>query len=129
MKKLLTMIAVILALTGAIVWEEITIQNYIGEIKQKTEYIIEISTGLDNIQTDEISMCVDDLKKTWIHHEKVLSMFSNHKDIRDLCIEIQKLEANIQVNQYEDFSAGLKVISHLADDYLSLMGTTWQNIF
>ena len=129
MKKLITMLVVILVLTCAVVWEEITINKYIGEIKQKTEYIIDISSGLDDIRSQEIINHVSELKKTWIHHEKVLSMFSNHKDIRDLCIEIQKLEANIEVNQYEDFTAGLKVISHLADDYLSLMGTTWQNIF
>ena len=129
MKKLITMLVVILILVGAVIFEDITIKSYLGEIKQKTEYLIEISNGKENIQTPEITQSVLDLKKTWIHHEKVLSMFSNHKDTRDLCVEIQKLEGNIEVNQYEDFTAGLKVISHLADDYLYVMGTSWQNIF
>ena len=129
MKKLVTIICVVLILAGAVVWEDITIRTYLDEIKQKTEYIIELSSGKDDIQTEEIIKSVQELKQTWIHHEQILSMFSNHKDMRDLCIEIQKLQGNIEVNQYEDFTAGLKVISHLTDDYKSIMGTSWQNIF
>ena len=129
MKKLITIIIVVLLLTVAVIFEDITINTYLDEIKQKTEYVISLSNGKDNIQTEEIINSVADLKQTWIHHEQILSMFSNHKDMRDLCIEIQKLEGNIEVNQYEDFTAGLKVISHLTDDYKSIMGTSWQNIF
>ena len=129
MKKLITIIFVVLVLAVAVVLEDITINKYFDEIKQKTEYIIALSNEKDNIQTEEIINSVKDLKQTWIHHEQILSMFSNHKDMRDLCVEIQKLQGNIEVNQYEDFTAGLKVISHLADDYKSIMGTSWQNIF
>ena len=129
MKKLLLMLTIIIILIGGIVFEENTINNYLNEIQLKTEYIIEISSGKDNIQTQEIKSAVKNLKETWIHHEKILATFANHKDMRDLCVEIQKLEANIEVNQFEDFAAGLKVISHLSEDYKSIMGTTWQNIF
>ena len=129
MKKLITMICVVLILTGAVIIEQIIIKTYLSEIKQKTEYIIEISQGQDNIQTQEIIDKVADLKETWIHHETILGMFANHKDMRDLCVEIQKLQGNIEVNQYEDFTAGLKVIAHLTEDYNNLMGINWTNIF
>ncbi len=129
MKKFITILIVVLILAGAVTFEQITINNYLNEIKDMTYELITLTTGTENIQTPEIKEKVDNLKQTWIHHEEVLCIFANHKDMRDLCIEIQKLEGNIEVNQYEDFTASLKVIYHLTDDYHKIMGTSWQNIF
>ena len=129
MKKFITILIVVLILAGAVTFEQITINHYLNEIKDMTYELITLTTGTENIQTPEIKEKVDNLKQTWIHHEEVLCIFANHKDMRDLCIEIQKLEGNIEVNQYEDFTASLKVIYHLTDDYHKIMGTSWQNIF
>ncbi len=129
MKKFITILIVVLILAGAVTFEQITINNYLNEIKDMTYELITLTTGTENIQTPEIKEKVDNLKQTWIHHEEVLCIFANHKDMRDLCIEIQKLEGNIEVNQYEDFTASLRVIYHLTDDYHKIMGTSWQNIF
>lgn len=129
MKKFITILIVVLILAGAVTFEQITINNYLNEIKDITYELITLTTGTENIQTPEIKEKVDNLKQTWIHHEEVLCIFANHKDMRDLCIEIQKLEGNIEVNQYEDFTASLRVIYHLTDDYHKIMGTSWQNIF
>ena len=112
-----------------VIIEQTTINNYLNEIQEKTKQLILISSGKENIQTQEIQQKLQELEDTWLHHEQVLCFFANHKDMRDLCIEIQKLEGNLQVNQYEDFTAGLKVIYHLADDYHYVMGTSFQNIF
>ena len=129
MKKLIAILFVICTLICAVIFEENTINNYLSEIKQKTQNIIEICADKNNIQTKEIIDAVSDLKQTWIHHENVLTFFANHKDMRDLCVEIQKLQGNIEVNQYEDFTSGLKVILHLTQEYQTLLGTSWQNIF
>lgn len=129
MKKFITILIVVLILAGAVTFEQITINNYLNEIKDMTYELITLTTGTENIKTPEIKVKVDNLKQTWIHHEEVLCIFANHKDMRDLCIEIQKLEGNIEVNQYEDFTASLRVIYHLTDDYHKIMGTSWQNIF
>lgn len=129
MKKFITILIVVLILAGAVTFEQITINNYLNEIKDMTYELITLTTGTENIQTPEIKEKVDNLKQTWIQHEEVLCIFANHKDMRDLCIEIQKLEGNIEVNQYEDFTASLRVIYHLTDDYHKIMGTSWQNIF
>lgn len=129
MKKFITILIVVLILAGAVTFEQITINNYLNEIKDMTYELITLTTGTENIQTPEIKEKVDNLKQTWIDHEEVLCIFANHKDMRDLCIEIQKLEGNIEVNQYEDFTASLRVIYHLTDDYHKIMGTSWQNIF
>ena len=129
MKRLIAILFVILLLIFGVIIEQTTINNYLNEIQEKTKQLILISSGKENIQTQEIQQKLQELEDTWLHHEQVLCFFANHKDMRDLCIEIQKLEGNLQVNQYEDFTAGLKVIYHLADDYHYVMGTSFQNIF
>ena len=129
MKKLIAIIVVVLLLAGAAVWENITISTYLTDIRTKTYEIIEISRGQKNIQTTEIIQKVENLENIWKKYESTLCIFANHKDIRDLCLEIQRLRGNIEVNQYEDFCAGLKVIYHLTEDYKYIMGTSLQNIF
>ena len=129
MKKFIAMLIVFLALTGLCIWEQIVVNKYLLDIKEQTLSIINISTNLENIQTQEIREKVENLELTWKHHEEILCIVSNHKDIRDLCVEIQKLRGNLEVNQFEDFAASLKVIYHLADDYHYIMGTSFENIF
>ena len=129
MKKFIAIIFVVLILVGLCIWEQLTINNYLSDIQNQSKELIEITTGTKNIQTEEISTRVDRLKTTWEQHEEVLCFFANHKDMRDLCIEIQKLRGNIIVNQYEDFTAGLQVIYHLTKDYHFIMGLSLQNIF
>ena len=121
MKKFITIIFVVFLLVGLCTWEQITINDYLDDIQ--------ITKGIKNIQTEEISNRVEKLKSTWEQHEEVLCFFANHKDMRDLCIEIQRLRGNIIVNQYEDFTAGLQVIYHLTQDYHFIMGLSLQNVF
>lgn len=129
MKKFFVILFVFLLLIGVSVWEQITVNKYLDDIQNKTLAIINITTNVENIQTQEIIKKVDELEKTWKDYESVLCLIANHKDMRDLCVEIQRLRGNIEVNQFEDFTASLKIIYHLAQDYHYLMGVSWQNVF
>lgn len=129
MKKFITIVFVILILVGLCIWEQISINSYITEIKDQTKELISLTDGVTNIQTKEIIEKVEQLETSWEKHEKILCFFANHKDMKDLCVEIQKLSGNIEVNLYEDFITSLKVIYHLADDCYMIMGFSIQNIF
>ncbi len=129
MKKLITIIFVVLILVGLCVWEQVTINDYLSDIQQKTTELIELTKGVTNIQTKEISQRVEDLELSWEKHEEILCFFANHKDMRDLCVEIQKLRGNIDVNLYEDFITSLHVIYHLSTDCNKIMGLSVQNLF
>ncbi len=129
MKKFILILVVTLALIGVAIWEQITVNTYLNDVEEKSKYLIEITTNVTNIQTEEIIEKVEELEDSWTKHEQILCLFANHKDMRELCIEIQKLRGNIEVNQYEDFTASLKVIYHLSKDYHYIMGTSFQNIF
>ena len=129
MKKFIAILFVVLVLIGLSVWEKITIDNYLNDIQTQSQELMDLTYGSKNIQTEEIILKVNTLEETWVHHEEILCMFANHKDMRDLCTEIQRLKGNIEVNQYEDFTASLKIINHLSQDYHKIMGISFQNIF
>ncbi len=129
MKKYIAILFVIFILVGLSVLEEITIDSYLNDIQTQSQELMDLTKGTKNIQTEEIILKVNELEKTWVHHEEILCLVANHKDMRDLCIEIQRLKGNIKVNQYEDFTASLKIINHLSQDYHKIMGISWQNIF
>lgn len=129
MKKYIAILFVIFILVGLSVLEEITIDSYLNDIQTQSQELMDLTKGTKNIQTEEIILKVNELEKTWVHHEEILCLVANHKDMRDLCIEIQRLKGNIEVNQYEDFTASLKIINHLSQDYHKIMGISWQNIF
>lgn len=129
MKKFIAILFVVLVLIGLSVWEKITIDNYLNDIQTQSQELMDLTYGSKNIQTEEIILKVNTLEETWMHHEEILCMFANHKDMRDLCTEIQRLKGNIEVNQYEDFTASLKIINHLSQDYHKIMGISFQNIF
>lgn len=128
MKKYVA-IAIFLLLAGFLIFEQLTISNYLDEIIQKTEYLSSIALGREDIQTEEIKNAFFDLEETWVHHEGVISLFANHIDMQDFCIELEKMQGNIDVNQYEDFTASLRVLSHLAEDCKKFLGTDFKNIF
>ena len=129
MKKFIAILFVIFILVGLSVLEEITIDSYLNDIQMQSQELMDLTKGTKNIQTEEIILKVNELEETWVHHEEILCLVANHKDMRDLCIEIQRLKGNIEVNQYEDFTASLKIINHLSQDYHKIMGISWQNIF
>ena len=129
MKKFIAILFVVFILVGLSVWEEITIDRYLNDIQIQSQELMDLTKGTKNIQTEEILIKVNKLEETWIHHEEILCLVANHKDMRDLCVEIQRLKGNIEVNQYEDFTASLKIINHLSQDYHKIMGISFQNIF
>ena len=84
MKKFIAMLLIFCLLVGLCVWEQITVNKYLLDIQEHTLSIINISTNLTDIRTDEIREKVEELEILWKHHEEVLCIVSNHKDIRDL---------------------------------------------
>ncbi len=129
MKKFIAILFVVFILVGLSIWEEVTIDKYLNDIQIQSQELMDLTKDTKNIQTEEILIKVNKLEETWIHHEEILCLVANHKDMRDLCVEIQRLKGNIEVNQYEDFTASLKIINHLSQDYHKIMGLSFQNIF
>ena len=128
MKKI-AMLALLLALFGIIVWEQLSVNSYLDEIRDITDKLTIMVSGNEQINTTQVLEEVDRLEDIWNKHENILCLLANHKDMQELSVEIARMRACVSVNQFEDFKASLSIIIYFSEAYHHFMGISWQNIF
>lgn len=129
MKKLIAMIFLFLFLIGVIIWEQISVDHYLQDVKKITDSLTEIVAESEQINTTKVLEKVDHLDEVWKKHESILCLLANHKDMQELSIEIERMRACVAVNQFEDFKASLSIIIYFTEAYHHFMGISFQNIF
>ena len=129
MKKAICMIVLLLILTGIIVWEQISVDTYLMEVKSITNTLADMVGGSEQINTTKVLEEVEHLEEVWEKHEGYLCLLANHKDIREMSIEIERMKACVSVNQFEDFKASLSIIIYFTESYHHFMGISLQNLF
>ena len=128
MKKI-AMLALLLALFGIIVWEQLSVNSYLDEIRDITDKLTIMVSGNEQINTTQVLEEVDRLEDIWNKHENILCLLANHKDMQELSVEIARMRACVSVNQFEDFKASLSIIIYFSEAYHHFMGISLQNIF
>ena len=128
MKKI-AMLALLLALFGIIVWEQLSVNSYLDEIRDITDKLTIMVSGNEQINTTQVLEEVDRLGDIWNKHENILCLLANHKDMQELSVEIARMRACVSVNQFEDFKASLSIIIYFSEAYHHFMGISLQNIF
>lgn len=127
MKKI-CLIVFLSFLIGLVVWEEIIVNKALTKLSETAEDLQTRVYELGAVDNSEIKDAVINLEEIWNKYEKSLCFIVNHKDIEDVGIEISKLKANSNVNQYEDFCSSISVILFFADKYTHIMGMSLQNV-
>ena len=128
MRKI-AMRVLLLVLVGIIVWEQLSVNSYLNEIKDITDRLTIMVSGNEQINTTEILEQVDNLEDVWNKHESILCLLANHKDMQELSVEIARMRACVSVNQFEDFKASLSIIIYFSEAYHHFMGISLQTIF
>lgn len=128
MKKI-AMLALLLALVGIIVWEQLSVNSYLDEIRDITDKLTIMVSGNEQINTTQVLEEVDRLEDIWNKHENILCLLANHKDMQELSVEIARMRACVSVNQFEDFKSSLSIIIYFSEAYHHFMGISLQNIF
>ena len=128
MRKI-AMLVLLLVLVGIIVWEQLSVNSYLNEIKDITDRLTIMVSENEQINTTEILEQVDNLEDVWNKHESILCLLANHKDMQELSVEIARMRACVSVNQFEDFKASLSIIIYFSEAYHHFMGISLQNIF
>lgn len=127
MKKIF-LIIFLLFLTGLVVWEEIMVNQALTTIKDKAEFLQARVYDLKAVDNDEVKNSVKEITEIWDKYENYLCFIVNHKDIEDVGMELARLKANCNVNQYEDFCSSISVILFFTEKYSHIMGVSIQNI-
>lgn len=129
MRRITACILVFIVLIGLCVWEQTSVNIYLENVYNMAKELQILTLDDETINTTEILEKVEHLEEMWESHESILCLFANHKDMKDLSIEIEKMKGNVEMNQYEDFQASLNVVMFLSTTFHHFMGFSFQNIF
>ena len=129
MKKRGLFITIIIVFLGIVcVLEQILVSNTLGTLKEKTDDIqIALNQDID-INLDEIYQKTYDLSIFWKNNENLLCFFINHKDMRDMGIEINKMLSYSKSNTKEEFIISFNLVVYYTDTFNHIMGLSLQNL-
>lgn len=129
MKRLFGIIIICLILIGLCVADEILVEGTLHQIKNTGNKIYAYAQQLDSVNNEELISQTNELLEFWNSRESILSFFTNHKDIREMGIELTKVIAYAKQNIREEFNASLELVIYYTDSFHQVMGISFQNIF
>lgn len=129
MNRNFLMLILLIFLIGICALEQISVSKALGTINSLA---VQIQTSVQNstqINTPDVQQQVENLNTTWNHYENILCFFSNHKDMKEMGIEIQRMIIYSATNQHEEFKASLCLVILYSETFDHFMGISFQNIF
>lgn len=129
MKRLFGIIVIILFLIGICIADEILVDSTLHQIKTTGNQIYAYAEQLDTVNNAELISQANDLLDFWNSRETILSFLTNHKDIREMGIELTKVIAYAKQDIREEFNASLELVIYYTEAFHQVMGLSFQNIF
>lgn len=129
MKRLFGIIIIILFLVGLCIADERLVDGTLHQIKLTGNQIYAYAQQLDSVNNEELISQAEDLLEYWSSRESILSFFTNHKDIREMGIELTKVIAYAKQDIREEFNASMELVIYYTDSFHQVMGVSMQNIF
>lgn len=129
MKRLFGIIIIVLFLVGLCIADEILVDKTLHQIKMTGNQIYAYAETLQTVNDPELIRQANELLDFWTSREAILSFLTNHKDIREMGIELTKVIAYAKQDIREEFNASLELVIYYTDSFHQVMGISLQNIF
>lgn len=129
MNRNLFMILLLVFLITICALEQTLVSNSLNAINALAFDLQTTVQGSVQINTPEVQAKVENLNSTWNYYENLLCYFSNHKDMKEMGIEIQRMIVYSATNQHEEFKASLALVILYSETFEHFMGISLQNIF
>ena len=116
-----------LLLAGGII-ELILVNNILNDLNKN---ISVLETAITDNEED-ITLVKDELDKVidhWHNFEQTLSLMFNHKDLGSITDSINRLQANVETNNYDDAIVELTLLKWYSENSKYVMSYNMQNIF
>ena len=128
MKRLFGIILIVLLLIVLCIADEILVENTLHQIKTTGNQIYAYAEQLESVKNEELISQANQLLDYWNSREAILSFFTNHKDIREMGIELTKVISYAEQNIPEEFFTSLQLVIYYSDSFHQVMGISFQNI-
>jgi len=128
-KRFYYILILVVILVAICITEQILVSNYLHNIQNRIEAVVEYAGDLENVNSQELYDEIVDIEKTWSAYENTLCFFVNLKDIEDVGIELTKMKVYIVENAVDEFKASLALALYYIEGYYNVMGISFENIF
>ena len=129
MKRLIVIILIAISLAGALIYEQIFINNSISTLKEKTNNVYELVHSSTILNDDEIINKINDLNDFWSTRESQLCIIINHKDMEKVGEQITKLLTSCKENNIEQSLIEVDLLKYYTEGYEHIIKLTFQNIW
>lgn len=129
MKKIISFAFITLLLVGAVIFEQIYLNNTFNELIVRIDNLSQQVELNENIDTLQIKNSVDDLDMFWKNAEQVLCFTINYNDLNRIGEQVQRVKAYIEQNQKDDCVTEIEVLDFYATSFKTIFITNFGNIF
>ena len=124
-RKIIILLLFLALITGAIM-EQIYIKDSINSMQTK---IKELEQEIHiNFQSDKSFNKVEEIKVFWNEREKVLSMFINYKELKEIVVQISRLQQTMLQGDEENTFIELTVLKNITESTEKVIGFNFQNV-
>ena len=126
MKRKIIILLLFLALITGAIMEQIYIKDSINSMQTK---IKELEQEIHiNFQSDKSFNKVEEIKVFWNEREKVLSMFINYKELKEIVVQISRLQQTMLQGDEENTFIELTVLKNITESTEKVIGFNFQNV-
>ncbi len=129
MKKIISVIIISTLLLGAVVVEQIFVQNTLNNLIEKIETLNAQIENSQNIDGDDFVFAISEMDKFWTEKERILCLSINHNDLNKVGEQIKRVQVYLEQNIKEECLVELNALLFYAESYKHVMEITPQNFF
>ena len=130
MKRLISILILLIIIIGIAIVEELFIHNFITNLTTKAEVVsVEIENSKENLKNENITKTYTDLKDFWKKSKIGLCYFTNYEKIKTVDESFVKLSTALKNNDLSLATENIAVIKEYGDFFHYMMGFNLNNLF
>lgn len=130
MKRLISILILLIIIIGIAIAEELFIHNFITNLTTKAEVVsVEIENSKENLKNENITKTYNDLKDFWKKSKIGLCYFTNYEKIKTVDESFVKLSTALKNNDLSLATENIAVIKEYGDFFHYMMGFNLNNLF
>lgn len=128
MKRGIIIVLIFAFLLGLCFLEEIYLKNNLELLDKKSNELLVLINNNENVNTEEITLKVNELKEFWIKTEGYFCLVVNHINMEEAGEQISKIESLSILNKKEELIVEVNLLIYFAESYQHIIVPHIQNI-
>ena len=130
MKRLISILILLIIIIGIAIAEELFIHNFITNLTTKAEIVsVKIENNKENLNNENLTKTYGELKEFWKKSKIGLCYFTNYEKIKTVDESFVRLSTALKNNDLSLATENIAVIKEYGDFFHYMMGFNLNNLF